>query len=741
MPSTGTIRRPRGLQQPDGPSLTPGSVRAAPRVPPARRRYRGVLIQDKCSRHRSRARRFVLRGQRPSDTIEYRPVTLGPDGGRPARRAERPRSRRPGRRQRHCSTFAPASQVTADGRLPWSRRHVDERLQILHRPSDLRGGPVAADRRRRRARRSSACRSGEYPGVVPPTVVVRATYPGANPKVIAETVAAPLEQEINGVENMLYMFSQATSDGPLTLTITFAIGTDLDKAQVQVQNRVAQALPRLPAEVQRIGVTTEKASPDFMMVVHLRARRTSATTASISPTTPTCSVKDELARIDGVGAAQVFGAGDYSMRVWLDPDRLAVAPARRPPTSSRRFASRTCRWRPACSARRRRRPTRTFQLSVNARGRLTTEDEFGDIVVRATPHGQITRVRDVGRVELGASQYALRSLLDNKPAVAMGIFQRPGSNALQASDAGARHDGASDAGLPGGRRATASSTTRRCFVRESIRAVVETLFERHPAGGARGAWCSCRRGGPRSSRSSPCRSRSSARSRVMLGVRLLAEHAVALRPGARRSASWWTTRSSWSRTSSGTSSSGCRRSRRPRRAMDEVSGPIIAIALVLCRGVRADRVRQRPDRPVLPAVRADHRDLDGDLGVQLADAEPGAGVAAAASRVTRASAIVVQRAAWIACSAGSSGPSTASSAGRPARTRTGVARVLRAVVRRVERLCRPDRADRASASCDVPPGFVPTQDKDYLVAFAQLPDAALARSHRRRDPPDVATSR
>ena len=162
----------------------------------------------------------------------------------------------------------------------------------------------------------------EYPGVVPPTVVVRAAFPGANPKVIAETVASPLEQQMNGVDGMLYMFSQATSDGALTLTITFALGTDLDNAQVQVQNRVAQTLPRLPQDVQRIGVTTEKASPDFIMVVHLVSPDERYDMLYLSNYAH-LQVKDEITRLGGVGAVQVFGAGEYSMRVWLDPDRLA----------------------------------------------------------------------------------------------------------------------------------------------------------------------------------------------------------------------------------------------------------------------------------------------------------------------------------------------------------------------------------------------------------------------------------
>lgn len=272
----------------------------------------------------------------------------------------------------------------------------------------------------------------EYPEVVPPTVVVRTSYPGANPTVIADTVAAPLEQQINGVEGMLYMFSQATADGVMTLTITFGLGTDLDKAQVQVQNRVSQALPRLPQEVQRLGVTTEKTSPDLLMVVHLISpdnRYDMLYLANLA----ILQVKDELGRLPGVGNVQVFGAGDFSMRVWLNPNKLAshnltatdVVQAIReqnvqvaagvlgaPPTNIGSTA---------------------FQLLVNTQGRLKTEEEFGNIIIRAAKSGQITRVRDVARVELGSSTYALRSLLNNKPAAALPISQRPGSNALETS--------------------------------------------------------------------------------------------------------------------------------------------------------------------------------------------------------------------------------------------------------------------------------------------------------------------
>ena len=314
----------------------------------------------------------------------------------------------------------------------------------------------------------------EYPAVVPPTVVVRAAYPGANPKVIAETVASPLEQQMNGVEGMLYMFSQATADGALTLTITFALGTDLDNAQVQVQNRVAQTLPRLPQDVQRIGVTTEKASPDFIMVVHLVSPDERYDMLYLSNYAH-LQVRDELTRLPGVGAAQVFGAGEYSMRVWLDPNRLA---SRQLTTSdvvraireqNVQVAAGVLGSPPAPS-------NAAFQLSINTRGRLTSEEEFGKIIVRATDDGEITRLSDVARLELGANRYSLRSLLDNKPAVAIGVFQRPGTNALQASeDVHATMERLKGNFPPGIDYRIVYDPT--VFVRESINAVAYTLFE------------------------------------------------------------------------------------------------------------------------------------------------------------------------------------------------------------------------------------------------------------------------
>jgi multidrug efflux pump len=271
----------------------------------------------------------------------------------------------------------------------------------------------------------------EYPEVVPPTVVVRAVYPGANPQVIAETVASPLEQAINGVEDMQYMSSMATADGVMTLTVTFALGTDLDRAQVQVQNRVQQTLPKLPSEVQQLGVVTEKSSPDLTMVVHLVSPDQRYDMLYLS-NYATLRIRDELARIEGVGSAQVFGAGEYAMRVWLDPERVAslnltasdVVRAIR--QQNIQVAAGKLGAPPSPNAAQ-------FQLQIDTQGRLVEVEEFENIVVKAGDNGQIIRLGDVARIELGASTYAMRSLLDNQPAAGIGIFQRPGSNALELS--------------------------------------------------------------------------------------------------------------------------------------------------------------------------------------------------------------------------------------------------------------------------------------------------------------------
>ena len=315
---------------------------------------------------------------------------------------------------------------------------------------------------------------GEYPEVVPPTVIVKTTYAGAEPSVIAETVASPLEQAINGVEGMLYQSSQSTADGVMTLTITFALGTDGDKAQVLVQNRVAQVLARLPQEVQRVGVTTTKASPSLILVVHLTSPDNRYDMLYLSSYAQ-LHVKDPLARAYGVGDVQTFGSGPYSMRVWLDPEKLAA----RGMTAGDIVAALKEQNVQVAAGQIGAPPVdgmADFQVSINTQGRLSTEEEFGSIVIRAGADGEISHLRDVARIELGSDSYALRSLLDGKQAVAIPVFQRPGSNALQmAADVKATMERLKKDFPQGVDYDIAYDTTG--FVTESIHAVVHTLFE------------------------------------------------------------------------------------------------------------------------------------------------------------------------------------------------------------------------------------------------------------------------
>ncbi|ATQ41689.1 efflux RND transporter permease subunit [Caulobacter mirabilis] len=313
----------------------------------------------------------------------------------------------------------------------------------------------------------------EYPAVTPPTVQVTAAYPGANPKVIAETVAAPLEQAINGVEGMLYMSSQSATDGRMILTVTFAQGTDADIAQIQVQNRVSRALPRLPDEVQRQGVVTQKTSPDVLMVVHLLSPDKRYDPLYIS-NYAYLQVRDELARIPGISDVLVWGAGEYSMRLWLDPDLIAargltagevIAAVRE---QNVQVAAGSVGQAPDATA--------AFQVTVNTLGRLTDEAQFGDIVIKAGEAGQVTRLRDVARIEMGADAYALRSLLDGEPAVALQIIQSPGANALDVSKAVRETMSRLEGGFPEGLTSRIAYDPT-LFVRASLEAVATTLLE------------------------------------------------------------------------------------------------------------------------------------------------------------------------------------------------------------------------------------------------------------------------
>ncbi|MEL6465987.1 MAG: multidrug efflux RND transporter permease subunit [Pseudomonadota bacterium] len=314
----------------------------------------------------------------------------------------------------------------------------------------------------------------QYPEIAPPSIVVRASYPGADAQTIANTVSTPLEQEINGVEGMLYMSSFSTADGAMSLTITFDLGTDLDAAQVLVQNRVAIAEPRLPQEVRALGVSTTKSSPDLMMVVHMLSPDETFDQLYVSNYSR-ARVRDQLVRLDGVGDLVIFGEREFSARVWLDPDKIAslgltagdVVAALREQNVQVSGGSLGAPPNTADNA---------FQVTVTTQGRLEDPREFGRVIVRASDDGRVVRVRDVARVEIGARSYATNSYLDNKPAVALGIFQRPGSNALAtAEEVRATMEELAEDFPPGLEYRVVYNPTE--FIEASIEAVYETLFE------------------------------------------------------------------------------------------------------------------------------------------------------------------------------------------------------------------------------------------------------------------------
>ena len=315
----------------------------------------------------------------------------------------------------------------------------------------------------------------EYPEVAPPQIVVRAQFPGANPRVVSETVAAPLEEQINGLEHMLYFASQATADGSMTLTVTFRIGTKPEEAETAVQNRVNRALSRLPDIVRQIGVTTEKQSPNLTMVVHMVSPDNSHDALYLR-NYANLQVRDDLLRIPGMGSVLMFGGGDYAMRIWLNPQALAarsmtasdvVAAVRE---QNAQVAAGVVGSPPAVN-------DTDFELAVNAQGRLIKEEEFANIIVRSDPAtGALVRVKDIGRVEMSANSFALRSLLNNKEAAAIAIFQAPGSNALELSSNVRKTMERLKANFPKGVSYDIVYDPTR-FVQTSIEKVVHTLVE------------------------------------------------------------------------------------------------------------------------------------------------------------------------------------------------------------------------------------------------------------------------
>ncbi|MBV9529458.1 multidrug efflux RND transporter permease subunit [Sphingomonas sp.] len=314
----------------------------------------------------------------------------------------------------------------------------------------------------------------QYPDIVPPTVTVNASYPGADAETVASTVAAPLEQEINGVDNMIYMSSQSTGDGNLTITVTFKQGTDLNAAQVLVQNRVAIAAPRLPQDVQRLGIVTRKTSPDFLMVVNLISPDHSLDRGYISNYALT-QVRDRIARLDGVGDARLFGSRDYAMRIWIDPNKAAalnltageIVDALR--AQNVQVAAGTLGQPPYASGN-------AYQVNVETQGRLNDPQQFANIVIRTDADGRQVHVSDVARVELGAADYAANTYLSGEPTVILGVFQRPGSNALAAAAAVQREMATMSKSFPPGLEYRIIYNPTE-FISQSIAAVRETLLE------------------------------------------------------------------------------------------------------------------------------------------------------------------------------------------------------------------------------------------------------------------------
>jgi HAE1 family hydrophobic/amphiphilic exporter-1 len=313
----------------------------------------------------------------------------------------------------------------------------------------------------------------QYPEIAPPTIVVRASYPGANAETVAETVATPIEQEINGVENMLYMSSYSTSDGNMSLTITFKLGTNLDTANVLVQNRVSVAQPRLPVEVRNLGVTTRKSSPDLMMVVHMLSPDESYDQLYIS-NYALLRVRDQLLRLSGVGDITVFGVREYSLRIWLDPNKLAayqlstgdvVAALQE---QNVQIAGGALGAPPAPA-------NQAFQLIVQTQGRFSDVRQFRQVIVKSA-EGRLVRLEDVATVELGARDYVTNSYLNGKPAVALGIFQRPGTNALQAAEEVVGKMNEIKRDFPKGVDYTIVYNPTE-FIAQSVHEVYKTLFE------------------------------------------------------------------------------------------------------------------------------------------------------------------------------------------------------------------------------------------------------------------------
>ncbi len=563
----------------------------------------------------------------------------------------------------------------------------------------------------------------EYPDVVPPSVLVTAIYPGANPRTIAETVAGPIEEVVNGVEGMIYMKSTSSSDGVMQLTVTFEAGTDIDLAAVQVQNRVAQALPRLPEAVRALGVTTVKSSPTLTMVVHVTSPDGRYDELYLS-NFASLRIRDELSRIQGVGQAFAFGAGVYAMRIWIDPEKAAardltatdIILALREQNVEVSAGALGGPPTPAGSV---------MQLPINVQGRLDSPEAFGDIVLKTERDGADPAQGRRARRARFANSYALRSLLNNENAAAIVIFEAPGANTLELS-AGVRAKMAELAkGFPEGIQWQVVYDPT-VFVRESINSVVITLLEAVAlvvivvvlflqtwraslipliavpvsiVGTFAVLW------------SLGYSINVLTLFGLVLAIGIVVDDAIVVVENVERHIE-----------------EGMKPRDAAHQAMSEVSGPIIAISLVLAVGVRAAGVPRWRHRPVLPAVRRDHRRIRADLGVQFADAVAGAGRGAAEAPRRRAGCAGSRHRARLrpAVSPRSTGVFKRGQTRYSRRHR----RHHRARAAAAGDLRRADRASPSSCFRAVPGGFIPTQDKQYLFGALQLPEGATHRPHR-----------
>ena len=466
----------------------------------------------------------------------------------------------------------------------------------------------------------------QYPEIAPPSITVTAAYPGANAETAAATVAAPLEQEINGVERMLYLSSQSTADGRTTITVTFALGTDLDTAQVLVQNRVNIALPRLPEEVRRLGVVTNKNTPDILMVVHVYSPDNSRDQLYLSNYT-LLNIRDRLARLDGVGDLRLIGAREYSMRIWLDPNRISalgltagqVVQALR--SQNVQVAGGVLDRPPSPHQG-------AYEVGVQLLGRLTDPAQFGDVLIKGADEGRLVRVRDVGRIELGAVDYSTNAYLDDKPAVAIPIFQRPGSNALATARRVQELMASLRPEFPAGLDYDIVYNPSE-FIAESVQEVQKTIFEAaDPRGLRRGPLPAIvARVGDSARRHSGVAHR---HVRRPPGVWLLAEFALALRarPGDRHRRGRRHRGGGGCGTQSPSGDDAARRcaahhGRSGRRAGGDRPRAV--------RGVRADGVHSWNLRSVLPPIRADDCCGYADLVPGVLDTVSRAGRTAPAS--------------------------------------------------------------------------------------------------------------